>query len=57
MIPQIIATIWLTTTFIFFVRKMGITDARDVFISVIAATIQITIIVVALYYGGFWTAP
>ena len=57
MIPQIIVTIWLTTTWIFFVRKMGIKDAHDVFTSVIAATIQISIIVVALYYGGFWAVP
>jgi hypothetical protein len=55
MIPQIIVTVWLTVKWIGTIRSLGTDGTKDTFTSTVAATVNIAIPVVALYYGNFWS--
>jgi len=52
MLPQIIVTVWLTITWVFITREL--TEEADFVPAVIAALVHISVLVIALAYGGFW---
>jgi hypothetical protein len=55
MIPQILATIWLTLTWSFLITQLK-KEGHDTPDAVAGAIIIIGILVTILYYGNFWCA-
>ena len=55
MIPQIIVAIWLTLAWVVNVNRLGTDGTKDTLTSLLVATFHIGILVVALYYGNFWS--